>query len=249
MALGAVVILTGCAALSGSGEDGEAGVKGGGASPSVSGAVSPVPSYSKAQDWNEPERWSVLPGGQRTDDRGSQIGFPHTPEGAVAMMAAGNTTSVEADTSAVDEQLRIYRSYLAGADQSPRAAGQVESEAKAVDKRLATSMGSAVGQPLPAGAYMRSHVIGYRIVKKSPDEVSAWILAKVVQKNGETVAEQASYQRDLVAVQWVDGDWKLTVAASQRSRQDVQGHAKPTMGAPGDAVFNAAGWTAIRGAS
>lgn len=248
--LAAMLLLTAYAAFSGSDDDAKTGAKGGGgASPSASGSASPEPTYAQPPDWTEPQRWTALPRGQRTDERGSQLGFPHTAEGAVAMMAAGNTTRIEADKSNKDEQLRIYNTYIGKADQSAEAAEQIELNAIATDKSLAKEMGVPAGQPLPSGAYVRSHVVGYQVIKKSGDEVSAWLLARVVQKNGETTPEKGSYTRTLVGAQWVDGDWKMTADATARAQQEVQGKAEPTMAAPGDEVFNSAGWTAIREAS
>ncbi|MFI9214330.1 hypothetical protein ACIGW7_40145 [Streptomyces sp. NPDC053253] len=250
IALAAMLLLTAYAAFSGD-EDEKTGAKGGGggATPSASGSASPEPTYAQPPDWTEPQRWTALPRGQRTDERGSQLGFPHTAEGAVAMMAAGNTTRIEGDKSNQDEQLRIYNTYIAKGDQSSEAAEQIELNAIATDKSLAKEMGVPAGQPLPSGAYVRSHVVGYQVIKKSGDEVSAWLLARVVQKNGETTPEKGSYTRTLVGAQWIDGDWKMTADATARAQQEIQGQAEPSMAAPGDELFNSSGWTAIREAS
>lgn len=200
-------------------------------------------------DWSEPERWAALPRGQRTDDRGSKVGFPHTAEGAVAMAVTANSTVMEGDRSAVDEQLRIYHSYVGASDQTKEDAEAIEREALETDETLARQMGVSVGQPLPAGAYVRSTVVGYKIVKQSANEVSLWVLSRVVQKNGETAKESGSYARVLNGVQWVDGDWKMTAVATARGYKDSQEQEEPPMVGPGEAAFNQAGWTAIREAS
>ncbi|MGW9439585.1 hypothetical protein [Streptomyces sp. NPDC055607] len=250
VALAAMLVLTAYAAFSGGGEgDSDAPAKGGSTSPSGTATANAKPTYEQPTDWIEPQRWVALPRGQRTDGHGSPVGFPHTAEGAVAMMAAGNTTRIEGGTSNTDEQLRIYRSYIGKADQSEEAAEQIELNALAADKSLAKEMGVPAGQPLPSGAYVRTHVIGYKVIKRSGDEVSAWLLARVVQKNGETVEEEGSYTRTLVGARWVEGDWKMSGAATVRAQQDAQGQAEPAMAAPGDEAFNTAGWTAIREAS
>ncbi len=247
-ALAAVLVLTGYAALDGS-DSGSDGPAKGGDSPSASGSASPSATYGVPKDWTEPERWTALPRGQRRDDHGSLTGFPQSTEGAAAMMAAANSTSVESGRSTVDEQLRIYHAYIGKSDQSAQAAEQIELNAMATDKSLAKSMGVTPGQPLPPGAYVRSTVVGYKIIKASSGEVSVWLLARVVQKNAETAQESSSYTRTLAAAQWQEGDWKLTSSATERAQQDAKAHAQPTIAAPGDAVFNAAGWTAIREAS
>ncbi|MEU9998128.1 hypothetical protein [Streptomyces sp. NPDC050848] len=247
---GAVVILTGYAMLTGDGDGGGADAPAkGGASVSASGAPSPSASYAPPEDWTEPERWAALPRGQRTDERGSKVGFPHTAEGAVAMLAATSTTSIEGDRSNVDEQLRLYHSYAAAAEQTPDKAERLERNATKTDETIARSMSVTPGSPLPPGAYVRSHVVGFKILSKSADEVTLWLLSRTVQKNGEMAKESGSYVRAVIGAQWVDGDWKLTSQAGQSAAQKASGQAKPAIVAPGDAEFNAAGWTAIREAS
>ncbi|MGV9277739.1 hypothetical protein [Streptomyces griseosporeus] len=249
-ALGAtVLVLTGYALLSSTGSDDSTGRHG--ASPGASSSVSASPgaTYAAPEDWTEPEHWAALPRGERTDKYGSAVGFPHTLEGAVAMMAAANTTSIEAGRSTVDEQLRIYHSYVAPADQSSQNAESIELQAMQTDKSLHQEMSVSAGQPLPAGAYVRSNVVGYKVVAQSPDEVSVWLLSRVVQKSGETAKESSSYTRVLNGARWVGGDWKLSGAVTKHAMTAVQGKAQPPMVAPGDAAFNEAGWVAIRAAS
>lgn len=246
-ALVAVLALTGYAVFSG-GDDGKGTADEGGASPSASSSASPSAGYTPPDDWTEPARWAALPRGERTDEFGSEVGFPHSTEGAVAMMAAANTLAIEADRSAVDEQLRLYRSYVAEGDQSDDAAEVVELRALQADKDLHKSMGVDAGGPLPPGAYMRQTVIGYKVIAESADEVSVWLLTRVVQKAGETAKESGSYTRSLSGAAWRDGDWKLSGVVAGKAQQKAEKD-KPQMVAPGDAEFNEAGWTAIRAAS
>lgn len=247
-ALAAVLALTGYAAFGG--DDGGSNATGkGGSSPSVSSSASAAPTYQVPDDWTEPDRWAALPRGTRTDKRGSQVGFPHTAEGAVAMMAAANAVSIEADRDTADEQLRIYYSYVSKADQNDENAEQIELNAIETDKWLHKQMGVKAGGPLPSGAYMRSNVIGYKVIRESETEVGAWVLARAVRKSGEMEKESVEYTRTLNAVVWEDGDWKLSGAATKRALQDVEKDGKPKIVAPGDAAFNEAGWTAIREAS
>ncbi|QDN84391.1 hypothetical protein [Streptomyces sp. RLB3-6] len=249
-ALAAVLALTGYAALSGGNDDGRGNPPGkGGSSARASAAPGPSASYTQPEDWTEPDRWAALPRGTRTDSRGSAVGFPGSAEGAVAMMLAANSTAIEGETSNVDEQLRIYHSYIGKADQSSQNAEQIELNGQASDKALAKQMGVSAGSPLPSGAYVRSTVVGYKVIKKSGTEVSAWLLSRVTQKDGEMTKESGSYTRTLAGAQWENGDWKLTGDATARAQQDVQGQAQPTIVAPGDPAFNSAGWTAIRQAS
>ncbi|CAM5316122.1 hypothetical protein [Streptomyces lateritius] len=244
----AVAMLTGYALFSGDDGGAETPAKGG-PSASAPSSASPAPSYSVPDDWTEPERWAALPRGKRTDDRGSEVGFPHTAEGAAAMLAAANSTTMENGRTTVDEQLRIYYSYIGKVDHSTENAEKVELAAMQADKSLAKAMGVTPGHPLPAGAYQRNHVVGYKILRKTPDEVTMWVLSRVTQKAGELEKEKGSYTRTVMGVQWREGDWKITSAATQRALQDAQSQTKPEMVAPGDAEFNRSGWTAIREAS
>ncbi|CUW33377.1 MULTISPECIES: hypothetical protein [Streptomyces] len=247
-ALAAVLALTGYALFSG-GDDGTDTPGKGRSSTSASASPGPSATYAPPDDWTEPNQWAALPRGERTDGRGSTVGYPRSTEGAVAMMVAANSTAIEGEKSNTDEQLRIYHSYIGKADQSKQNAEQIELNAIQSDKALAKQMGVSPGQPLPTGAYVRSTVVGYKIIKTSGTEVTAWLLSRVVQKNGEMAKEKGSYTRTLAGAQWEDGDWKLTGAATQRAQQAVQGQAQPAMAAPGDPEFNQAGWTAIRQAS
>ncbi|MGW3415616.1 hypothetical protein [Streptomyces sp. NPDC000888] len=249
-ALAAVLALTGYVALSGGDDNGKDTPAGkGGASASASASPGPSATYAPPEDWTEPTSWAALPRGKRTDDHGSQVGFPKSTEGAVAMMLAANTTDIEGEKSNTDEQLRIYRSYIGTADQSSENAEQIELNAIQSDKALAKQMGVSAGQPLPSGAYVRGTVVGYKVIKESDTEVSAWLLSRVVQKDGEMKKESGSYTRTLAGAQWEDGDWKLTGDATARAQSDVQGQAQPKIVAPGDPDFNSSGWTAIREAS
>ncbi|GHA18974.1 hypothetical protein ACFOOM_04640 [Streptomyces echinoruber] len=249
VALAAVVGLTGYAMLNGDDDSGAAAGKGSVPSSAPSSFAGAVPTYQAPDDWTEPERWAALPRGALTDIRGSRIGFPHTTEGAVAMMAAANTTDIEANRSNVDEQLRIYYSYIAKADQSSQYVEQVKSQSQQTDKSLHKEMGVSPGQALPSGAYVRSNVVGFKVIEKSSDEVSVWLLFRVTQKNGETAKEKSSYARLVNGAVWEDGDWKLSVDVTARALKKAKTLTAPGMGAPGDAKFNDYGWTAIREAS
>ncbi|MGW6588387.1 hypothetical protein [Streptomyces globisporus] len=245
-ALAAVLALTGYAIFSGDGGGGDAPGKAGSSS---SAAADPKPSYEQPEDWTDPQRWAALPRGKRTDERGSEVEFPHTTEGAVAALAAANSSVIEDTTSNVDEQLRLYYSYVAKEDQSEAAAERVELGSIDNGKAISREMGLKPGAPMPPGAYMRSHVVGFKVIKASPDQVSVWLLSRVTQKAGETAEEKGSYTRLLLGAKWEGTDWKLSVDASKAAQQDAAGETEPKMVAPGDAAFNAAGWTAIREAS
>ncbi|MDA5279883.1 hypothetical protein [Streptomyces sp. Isolate_45] len=250
VALAAVLGLTGYSLLSGD----EAGSGTPAASTPAPGAAgqatpSPVTTYAPPKDWSEPQRWAVLPRGQNTDIHGSKVGYPHTKEGAIAMLLEGNKTSIGDGRTGRTEQLRVYHSYFAKSDQSDDRKRLIEQQGKGVDDRLAQQAGVSPGSPLPAGSYQRVTPIGFKIVTQSNDEVAVWVLSNATSRFGETAKEGGAYSRTLVAAQWVDNDWKLTVEAGVRAFKEVKGKEQPQIVAPGDAQFNAAGWTALREAS
>ncbi|GGV29972.1 hypothetical protein GCM10010260_83190 [Streptomyces filipinensis] len=248
VAFAAVVGLTGYAALSG-GDGGSQAGKGKSASPAASSKASAVPTYQAPDGWTEPDRWAALPRGERTDKYSSQVGFPHTTDGAVAMLAAAQSTNIDEQKTTVDEHLRVYHSYIAAEDQSETVAERVELGGQQSDKTLHQQMGAKPGGPLPSGAYVRTTVVGFKVIKESSGEVSAWLLSRVAQKNGETAKEGVTYTRSVEAARWEHGDWKISAEATVSAQQQTQGQTAPAGAAPGDKKFNTSGWTAIREAS
>ncbi|MFF3256458.1 hypothetical protein ACFYWP_37005 [Actinacidiphila glaucinigra] len=242
---GVVLLLTGYAALTGGDAPDPTGQ--GGGRPTVSAAPSrPAPTYTRPEDWTEPTRWAALPRGARTDARRNEIGFPHTTEGAMAMLAAYTTSSMDGSRSLVDDQVATYQSYVAAADQSPANDRKVQQTAARAQKSMLDQLGAGDGG-LPSGAYVRVTAVGYKIIGSSRDQVSAYLLSRVVTKAGETQGEQASYTRTVAGAIWESGDWRVSTAATLSAiRQEGE---KPAIVAPGDADFNGAGWTAIRAAS
>ncbi|UQI49813.1 hypothetical protein M1P56_35580 (plasmid) [Streptomyces sp. HU2014] len=222
--------------------------KGGGASASPTAPGSPAPTYAPPGEWTTPERWANLPKGGRTD-HGKNTGFPHTTEGAVAMMATLNATSVQGSHSMVDEQTDLFDVYMAKSDRTEANKEKVKANAATTDAGLRRSMGIPTEGAMPPGAYVRTYVIGYKTIKTSADEVSVYLLSRVTSKASETGKESSSYTRNLLAAQWEDGDWKLSTTATLRGAEQAQGKEQPAIVAPGDAEFNGAGWTAIRAAS
>jgi len=245
-----VLALTGYAVLVGGDDGGEAAGKSRGTpSASSSAPASPAPSYTTPKDWTEPARWAALPRGERTDKYGSEVGYPHTTEGAVAMGVSATNTSVEPGQDASDGQMRVYRSYLSAADHSAEAEKRNEQAGRQTDQQVRRQMGVPADGALPAGSYVRTTVIGFKVLKESKDEVSFWLLGRVVTKKGELEKESTEYIRSLMGAVWESGDWRLSGIATARAQEQQAGVSKPGMAVPGDAKFNEYGWVAIREAS
>ncbi|MEU6059083.1 hypothetical protein [Streptomyces sp. NPDC047097] len=246
----AVGVLSGYVLFSGDDDGRDTAGAGKGSASASAPSASPVPSYTVPEDWTEPERWAALPRGERTDKYGSQVKFPRTTEGAVAALMHASTTVVEGAQTAVDEQLRVYHSYVGAQGQSEANAEQVELSALQTHKNLSKKVGLTPEQIWPTGYHVRNSVVGYQMLgKPADDEVSVWLLSRVTVKAGETATEASAYTRTAVGAQWTDGDWKITPAAAQHAAAAMKSGERPGLGVPGDLAFNREGWTAIREAS
>ncbi|KJS61959.1 hypothetical protein [Streptomyces rubellomurinus] len=248
--LAAVVGLTGYAAVQ-QGADDDASHPGTSASPPPSATAAtttaapvPVSTYSAPPSWEEPDRWLAAPRGTRTVG-GREVGFPHTMEGAVGMLVASSAVDIEGATTTVDEHLASYTTYTAVGDQTPAREQRVRQGAAKADARARATMGAPDSGPLPAGAWMRSHLVGFKIVQARPDAVTAHLLLRNGQKAGETARESVFYTVGIVGVVWRDDDWKFDTAGGA----SPPAGSVPEIAAPGDAAFNTQGWTAIRQAS
>ncbi|WP_435279385.1 hypothetical protein [Streptomyces sp. 1222.5] len=224
VAVATVLAITGCQATESDADGLEQG-NGAKASPSASRLRSAEPVFSVPDDWTEPDRWAVLPQGERADSYGSPVGFPHDLKGAVAMFTAAQGTDITEQKSVVDEHLRVYP-YIAPEDRTAGNAERVELGAQRTDNNLHRQMGVKPDGPLPDGAYLRTTVVGFKVVKSSPDEVSAWLLSRVAQKAGGMEREEISYTGTLMAGRWEAGDWKLSTKAVLAARQVPGGRAR-----------------------
>ncbi len=246
----AVIGLTGYAAFLGSG-DKSASLPASGtplpgppASATTTATPVPVSTYSIPATWSEPARWLAAPRGTRTV-HGHEVGFPHTTDGAIGMLLASSTYNVEGATTTVDEQLTTYFTYTAESDRTPTREQRVRQGAAKADAQVRASMGAPESGPLPSGTWVRTHLVGFKIVQARPDSVTAHVLLRTCQKAGETKSESVVYTVGTIAVAWLDEDWKLDVTGGASASPGPV----PEIAAPGDAAFNVQGWTAIRQAS
>lgn len=237
------VLLTGYAVFSGDDETTTS------QRPPTTTVASPGPTYAAPSGWTEPERWAVLPRGTRTDGQGNEVDFPHTVEGAVAMLVASNSTEFNAERSHVDVQLGVYESYLIPADRTEENRERIRKGAAENDALLRQTMGLPEDGVLPAGAYSRNQVVGYQLIEESPTAVSAWLLSRATVRAGESEKEEGSYTTTLAAVEWEGGSWWVSAASTENMMLRHGRDERPPIAAPGDAAFNSGGWTAIRAAS
>ncbi|MET8540254.1 hypothetical protein ABZW03_06310 [Kitasatospora sp. NPDC004799] len=215
--------------------------------PVATAAPQPAPTYSVPPTWTEPERWLAASRGARKAANGRETGFPNTVDGAVGMMVAASAMRVEGSATLADQQLAVYSTYMVPAEQSSTAETKVRQGAERADAATRRALGLPESGPLPGGAFMRTVMIGFKPIQVAPGRVTAYVLMNVTDKGGETAPEKAVYSVGVLGAVWQDGDWKLSGQAVKDSAP--QPDRKPPIAAPGDAAFNAAGWTAVRQAS
>ncbi|MFE5585623.1 hypothetical protein [Kitasatospora sp. NPDC056531] len=206
--------------------------------------------YTIPPTWTEPVRWAVLPRGSRTAaTTGYQTGFPDTTEGAVAVLVAGTATNMQSGTSHADQQAAIYHTYLSSTDQSPDGEAKVRAKAQQTEAENRSELGLPTDGPLPSGAFVRSNVVGFKVIQQSPSEVTVYLLTKVSRKAGDTSPVKDAYVISVLGAAWQNTDWKMSVKATTDAVARTRGQQSPALAAPGDAKFNDAGWTALRQAA
>ncbi|MFG2913114.1 hypothetical protein ACGF0D_09510 [Kitasatospora sp. NPDC048298] len=161
------------------------------------------------------------------------------------MLVASSGFDVEGSTTLVDEQLTFYRTYTATADQTADREQRVRQGAARADARARATMGLPESGPLPVGAWVRTGMVGFKLVQARPDAVTAHLLLRTARKSAESSPESVSYAVGTVGVVWRESDWRLDPSGGSSPAPE----AVPGIAAPGDAAFNAQGWTAVRQAS
>ncbi|MFE4973351.1 hypothetical protein ACFRAR_14705 [Kitasatospora sp. NPDC056651] len=212
----------------------------------VSATTVPVPvsTYSLPATWTEPDHWLAVPRGAGALS-GLEVAFPHTTAGAIGMLVACSGFDVEGSRTLVDEELTFYRTYTAAADRSADREQRIRQGAAKTDARARAAMSLPETGPLPAGAWMRSSMVGFKLVQAEPDAVTAHLLLRNARKSGGSSPESVVYVVGTVGVVWREGDWRLDPSGGASPAPATV----PEIAAPGDAAFNAQGWTAIRQAS
>ncbi|MFF5694725.1 hypothetical protein ACFY7N_29095 [Streptomyces albidoflavus] len=207
----------------------------------------PVGTYTTPEDWTEPERWAALPRAEKTNDRGFGVGFPDEEEGAVAMLVAQQSYVAEGDTTLAERQADSYLTYASQADKTPKQQVRVKQALERREQQVRAGMGVPGEGDLPPGAYVRTQVIGFKVVMSEDGEVGAFLLSKTTTRSSETAKERADYAVVRYGAKWEAGDWKVSGEVS--NRVDQQGETPPRIAVAGDPEFNREGWTAIREAS
>ncbi|MFF2542889.1 hypothetical protein ACFVUY_10000 [Kitasatospora sp. NPDC058063] len=204
----------------------------------------PVSTYTLPATWTEPDRWLAVPRGTSTLN-GHKVAFPHSTDGAIGMLVACSGFDIEGSTTLVDEQLAFYRAYTAAADQTSDREQRIRQGAARTDAHVRAAMGLPESGPLPAGAWVRTSMVGFKLIQAGPDAVTAHLLLRNAWKPSGSRPESISYAVGTIGVVWREGDWRLDPSGGASPAPETV----PEIAAPGDTAFNTQGWTAIRQAS
>ncbi|MFG2821700.1 hypothetical protein ACGFX4_19995 [Kitasatospora sp. NPDC048365] len=219
--------------------------------PAVSASLSPKPmqSYTIPSTWTEPVRWSALPQGSGKAANGRPVGFPATTDGAMGMVLAASSIRMSGTRSLTDEHLALYDAYMPRSDRSPDRELKVRQNAAQAEAGYRKSLELPSTGPLPSGVFVQADMVGFRIIKTTPDEVLAYVVTRLSLRPGELKPESLAYQVGALGVSWRDGDWKFSISSAEHLKEQLGNSPLPAIAAPGDAAFNTLGWTAIRQAS
>lgn len=180
-------------------------------------------------DYVAPARYVKLPNG-RGDANGLPVKFPHTPEGATAMLVASARNAWSFDAATVRAGILTYASA------EYRDAMAASAKDGAAGNREYAGI-PATGE-IPAGASLTAWPIGVKWSSAGSDTVDAVILLRVTHTAKAGVEPTTTLVVSPARAVWESGDWKVQPT-------------DPTQNIPdpvdlGTAEFNEDGWKAIQ---
>lgn len=205
----------------------ESGGKGGGTS-----SQEPLPEQTEVEgdDYDEPAEWVELPKG-KSEEKGLPVKFPHTPEGAMAMLASSSRGGTTWDTDLAVKNAEVY-------------AHPEDDYAVEAAKESAVGARVHVGVPrkgeLPKGASLSSWPIAVQWEKLSDDQVRGHVLVRLRYTPSSDEHETTEVMTITSDAAWVDGDWKF-----QPTNPEVHEKA-PEPWDLGSVEFSDEGWVAIQ---
>ncbi|MGW1839633.1 hypothetical protein [Streptomyces sp. NPDC002067] len=178
-----------------------------------------------------PVTWVKLPDGAKKVN-GYPVQFPHTEEGAMAMLVASSRNSFSWDPKKVEENIRTYAldEYR---DQMATAAGQ---GAQGVREHT----GMPASGPLPKGATLTAWPIGVQWTAKDSDHVTGFVLVRLTTTPGTGKKPKTELFSLPCAATWDNGDWRVQPTSPDDTPQ------APEPADLGADAFNSNGWRAIQ---
>ncbi|TDT93347.1 hypothetical protein EDD99_8157 [Streptomyces sp. 846.5] len=236
LVLVAVVIVLVCAVVSlmarGSGHSSASQLPGPVLSPTVvptSTASAAAPTSTASGTFVPPAQYVALPQASHTVD-GLPMGWPHTPQGAIAMVVQHVTSNWTADPVADSKAARAYA--------PPGQADQQAADAAAGAQALRKAFGLPATGPLPAGASFTAWPIGVQWKALDADTVQMSVLVRESSSPGTGQPAVTRVAVTTAMANWTTaGDWKVIESPPT---------ALPTPYDLGTSGFNDAGWIALQ---
>lgn len=202
----------------------------GGAKGDSKSTQEPLPEQTESEDYDEPAEWVELPKG-KAEEKGLAVKFPHTPEGAMAMLAASSRGGTTWDKDLAVRSAQVY-------------AHPEDDYAVQAARESAVGARVHVGVPrkgeLPKGARLSSWPIGVQWEELSKNHVRGHVLVRLrytPSSDEDETTEVMTVTSDAV---WLDDDWKY-----QPTNPKVHENA-PEPWDLGSAEFSEEGWLAIQ---
>ncbi len=240
LALGALVALVvlGIRIAAGNGEEQTS------PTPTTGDGSSTTDSAAAAREW-ETDPDTGLPIGAAFED-GRPVQFPHTTEGATAMVVELNRAQIGLD---YDQSVATTRIYAAEVDQAffdDLATDAIAQRREALD---IPADGEAAEDWAPAG-YAQTP-IGYQVEEYGPDRYLVSVLNEVTTTTINGQVDRSAYVGQQI-VEWNpdadraegSGDWQL-VEPSATDRDQLLATPPPNAAALGTQEFQQAGWTPL----
>lgn len=191
----------------------------------------PTETATPSGDYVAPEEWVRLPAGE-TETSGLPTGFPHTPEGAAAAVAASTRNSWTWDAAQVERGAEVY------------ACEEDRDEILDLADESASGVREYVGLPatgdIPQDAALHAWPIGVQWEPQDEDTVRVSLLIRLAFTPGEGEPTETHLLSSTNEAVWEGGDWAVC-SVRQSVAQDA-----PEAADIGTADFNDAGWVAIQ---
>ncbi|SOD67431.1 hypothetical protein SAMN06297387_13115 [Streptomyces zhaozhouensis] len=191
----------------------------------------PTRTVEPSEDYTAPDEWVRLPAASGETD-GLPTGWPQTPEGAVALVAASSRNSWTWDEEQIARGIRAYTSD----HEQDALLSMVDGSAAGIRELVGLPPS---GRP-PEDASLSATVIGVQWEEMSEDEVRVSALVRIVFTPGGGVDVRTQVHSTVNDAVWENDDWKVRTV----SPEVVQG--APEAAELGSQEFIDAGWIALQ---
>lgn len=191
----------------------------------------PEETLQPSGDFVAPSDYVRLPDGAR-EEEGLPVGFPQSPDGAVAAVAASTRNAWSWDADQIERGIRVYASADTGAD----LAGMAEAGAEGIRRYIGVSETG----PVPQDAALNAWPIGVQWEELDDGAVRVFTLTRIAFTPGGGVQTRTHLHSTVNDAVWEDGDWKVRAVPAEVTRDG------PATAEVGSQKFIDEGWVAIQ---